>query len=281
MNEILNWVWENSKADNKALLALIRIADVSRKNGYCTIKHQTLAKAIRVIPGYVPRLIKELENLGELEVIRKPGRVNQYNVKTNSSFPNQNTNTLECNAQEETSSQESTPPPTPEVKGPLHGVATITGCKPEDNPLANSSESLAPPRMRKRTLSKEGSEQFEKFWEAYPKKKDKEQKKEQDLANKEWGKINPDSDLFNLITASLEKWKQSELWNIDNGKYIKHPQNWLKEKYWEKEIPIPKKKTNNIKTSKSSNLPYKKSKEEFLRQINLTFEDKDPFQNES
>ena len=67
---------------------------------------------------------------------------------------------------------------------------------------------------------------FERFWEAYPKKKSKGQ------AEKAWQKISLSEQLLETILSVIEIAKTSEDWQKENGKYIPYPATWLNAKGW-------------------------------------------------
>lgn len=74
---------------------------------------------------------------------------------------------------------------------------------------------------------------FSVFWATYPKKVCKAD------AEKAWKKIPDDVDLYHAIMNGLSKWKQSEEWQRDGGRYIPHAATWLNGKRWEDDIPGP------------------------------------------
>lgn len=78
-------------------------------------------------------------------------------------------------------------------------------------------------------LNKNSATLFEKFWEAYPKKRAKGQ------AEKTWSKINPDEQLTHLMLSVIERAKTSVDWTKENGQFIPHPSTWLNAKGWEDE----------------------------------------------
>lgn len=67
---------------------------------------------------------------------------------------------------------------------------------------------------------------FDKFWSAYPKKKDKAN------ALKAFKKVQVP---IETILAALEKQKKSADWIKNNGQYIPYPTTWLNGKRWEDE----------------------------------------------
>ena len=76
---------------------------------------------------------------------------------------------------------------------------------------------------------------FDKFWEAYPKKRSKL------LAQKAWLKHKPD---INVVLKSLIMHKKTEQWTKNKGEFIPLPTTWLNGARWEDEIET--KKEDNI-----------------------------------
>ena len=70
---------------------------------------------------------------------------------------------------------------------------------------------------------------FDEFWEAYPKKKAKED------ARKAWAKLKPDETLGKVIIQAVEAAKKSKDWQKEKGQYIPHPATYLNGKRWEDE----------------------------------------------
>ncbi|MGE0630937.1 MAG: hypothetical protein AB7O96_00900 [Pseudobdellovibrionaceae bacterium] len=70
-------------------------------------------------------------------------------------------------------------------------------------------------------------EGFEKFWNAYPKRKSKGQ------AEKAWSKLKPNEQLTDKILQAVERAKTSESWQKDGGQFIPYPASWLNAKGWE------------------------------------------------
>ena len=74
---------------------------------------------------------------------------------------------------------------------------------------------------------------FDRFWSAYPRKRNKE------AARKAWKKINPDAGLCRIMSAALERDKQSREWKKDGGEYIPYASSWLNGRRWEDEDSSP------------------------------------------
>lgn len=72
--------------------------------------------------------------------------------------------------------------------------------------------------------------QFEIFWQAYPKKKDKQN------SYKAFLKINPQNGTLEKMLEAIEAQKKTEDWIKDEGRYIPLPTTWLNGKRWEDEV---------------------------------------------
>lgn len=73
---------------------------------------------------------------------------------------------------------------------------------------------------------------FKSFWSTYPKKRNIEQ------ARKAWKKLNPDSELQQIIISAVEEAKQSEDWRKEKGQYIPYPSSWINAKGWLDEYDV-------------------------------------------
>ncbi len=70
---------------------------------------------------------------------------------------------------------------------------------------------------------------FDEFWKAYPRKESKPK------ARTAFEKIKPDEELLRKMLDSIEKWKKTDQWQEDGGRYIPHPSTWLNQQRWEDE----------------------------------------------
>jgi len=86
---------------------------------------------------------------------------------------------------------------------------------------------------------------FQRFYKAYPKKQDKQN------VIKWFKKNKPTEILMKKILDALEKFKKTEQWTKDKGKFIPMPSTWLNNKRWEDEI-ISKKSALDEFLEKSS-----------------------------
>lgn len=71
--------------------------------------------------------------------------------------------------------------------------------------------------------------QFERFWAAYPTKKNKGD------ALRVWRKLAPTKELFAQIMMGLSRATASAEWDTDSGQFIPYPAKWLRARGWEDE----------------------------------------------
>jgi hypothetical protein len=93
-----------------------------------------------------------------------------------------------------------------------------------DRDIIKDKKTCASDNARESKYSKNG---FDKFWQAYPKKKGK------GAAEKAFNNAKKLSD-FNLdaIIMAIEKQKKSQDWKKDGGQFIPHPSTWINQKRW-------------------------------------------------
>ncbi len=88
----------------------------------------------------------------------------------------------------------------------------------------------------KNEKNKKGSISFNRFWDVYPRKVAKQK------ALASWNKINPNSELLEIILGSIKSNIKSGQWN--DLKFIPHPTTWLNGARWEDE-PLKKSQHKN------------------------------------
>lgn len=77
--------------------------------------------------------------------------------------------------------------------------------------------------------TEERQNDFEVFWNAYPKKAGKK------AAIKAWEKAKDKPNVVDMVQA-IEKFKKSPQWMKENGQFIPHPSTWLNEGRWADEV---------------------------------------------
>jgi len=120
-------------------------------------------------------------------------------------------------------------------------------CKSYDKSYVNHMEDENEDRDRDINTTKDlinkYTEDFENFWEVYPKKIGKGE------AFKAWRKIKPSQVLQQKIIESVYNQSKSEQWIKDKGQFVPNPSTWLNQERWDDEV-----KTKSISTGKYDHL---------------------------
>ena len=84
------------------------------------------------------------------------------------------------------------------------------------------------------------TQNFEKFWKAYPKKRDKGN------AEKWFKKHKPSEKLTNIMIEKIERFKDTQDWKKQDGQFIPYPTTWLNAKMWEDEFKTDSEREQRI-----------------------------------
>lgn len=90
---------------------------------------------------------------------------------------------------------------------------------------------LAPQGAGPASSSSSYSPDFEIFWTAYPRKEAK------GAAWKAWKQLRPDRTLQGQILEAVARFRTSEKWAEENGRFIPHPSTWINKRRWEDSPP--------------------------------------------
>lgn len=113
-----------------------------------------------------------------------------------------------------------------------------------NTPLENINI-LFPPTGEPRVSNQE---KFERFWEAYPRKKAKGD------AEKAWKKLKPDDELFFKILSAIAAQKNGLDWTKDSGKFIPYPATWIRAKGWCDEVRPPDRDSDKFRSGRVNEL---------------------------
>lgn len=72
---------------------------------------------------------------------------------------------------------------------------------------------------------------FEAFWQSYPKKQGR------GAARSQWAKLRPDTVLWARMEQTLNRFRKSDQWKEQGGRFIPAPATWLREERWEDVLP--------------------------------------------
>jgi hypothetical protein len=198
-------VWQHSKADGRARLVLLAIADHQGEIGAWP-SLATLAKMVNASERSVQRDITYLQNIGELEVHYQQAPTRNH-YKSNLYFVN------------------------------LPGVTELpTGVTNTDRGVTNTASGVTAVGVQSlnRTITEPlenslVSEMFLEFWNDYPRKSDKR-------AALRAFKSALNRASFEEILAGAIRYAKDP--NLPDTKYVKHPATWLNGDAWENG-PLP------------------------------------------
>lgn len=109
--------------------------------------------------------------------------------------------------------------------GRTGGKAKQTESKTEANDKQTESKNKDKNKNKNKIKDKcQKDEQFDTFWEAYPRKEKKAE------ARKAFEKV---AVPLQTLLEGIDMWKGSAQWQKDNGQFIPHPSSWLNGKRWE------------------------------------------------
>ena len=208
----------------------------------CTVEY--IAKGLHWGTCKVRRVKKQLRELGLIEDIFKKdehGKITKWYVKLNyiwkqETLTNPHPSNFTNSGAQEANHPHNFPQCGAQPTNALNALSTNVNIGINASRAGSSSKPPIAPHEETVESKKQHSQQpevlspFERFWKAYPKKRNKGQ------AEKAFRKLNPDKELLDHMLDKLETFKQSKDWRRLKGKYIPYPATWLNAKGWEDEI---------------------------------------------
>lgn len=113
--------------------------------------------------------------------------------------------------------------------GQPSGNQAATKCQPDGNQMEPQKRIEENRREENKYIPARAGD-FDTFWKAYPKKVGKE------AARRAFEKVNIANIPVELLINAIEKQKQGEQWQKEDGRYIPNPATWLNQGRWEDEV---------------------------------------------
>ena len=127
-----------------------------------------------------------------------------------------------------------------------NNISTNLGDEPQNEGQAPQSPSKKRvERLSSRLLPLE--ERFVRFWQAYPRKRAK------DDAKRRWMSLKPSEALLEVMLAAIEEQKKSAEWKKEGGKFIPYPATWLNRGQWNDEVSSTVASEDEVDIPKYSN----------------------------
>ena len=217
---IMATVFERSQSTYGDRLVLLAIADCSNDEDRTSWPSlATIARKARLSERQARRAISNLVELGELSVGYQAGpkRCNLFTVLVCEEGD------MDVRGDKLSGGTSVTKRGTSvTVKGDMDGPRTII------EPSLNHHTPIPPKGVDP------SDEQFEQFWQAYPRKIGKVK------AQQAWQRLRPPID---KVLETVKQWSGSEAWQKDGGQFIPHPTTWLSRGGWNDEMKIASKVT--------------------------------------
>lgn len=192
---------------DSAKILYARVASLADREGYCWASNKYLAEVSGCGERTVSRLLSQLQALGFLKIEMVNDR-QKKSVERRIFIGNMGCAGVDKNGV----------PPRQKWRG---GVAK----NGEALNNVDKERIYIPP-----TPQGACADLFERFWSAYPKKRDKPR------ARKAWEKLAPDLELCRVMSAALAVQKKSEEWTREKGRFVPYPATWLNGRRWEDEM---------------------------------------------
>lgn len=192
--QTMTWAAEQSCGSSSAKLVLLMLANHSNGHtGQCNPRHKLLAAECDMTVETLKTNLKKLEAMGLIEIVSQ--------FMDGVQLPNQYV-----------------------LNGPRGGGKNSGEGGGKFSPEGGGKNT---PSYKQEGKQEDNHESFGLFWQAYPKKKDKE------TARKAWVKV--PADLHPVVMDALAKQSQSQDWLKEDGKYIPLAATWINGKRWEDE----------------------------------------------
>lgn len=212
----LNTAWLTKTATHSQKLVLLALADNANDHGHCWPSVTTLAEKCGMSRQGVLNQIEALEDAGLLKTERNHGRSNRYILVMQP-----------VNHVDQSTPLTSLPGRLPPVYAvDYHQSTPLT--RPVYAVDSNHQEPSGEPSTNHAARKVTKPNDFDVFWQAYPKKVNK------GSAIKAWQKHKPD---LQIVLNALEWQKKDRQWTKENGEYIPHPASYLNAQKWLDEAP--------------------------------------------
>lgn len=242
---IPSYVLFDKKLSDKAKLLYGLISSMCNHKGYCWATNQTMMRFLDTqTDRTVQRMLRELVDQGYIIVTgNQGGRNTRRKIYLTNFVPQNPVKNVGVNSDKNVTVN-------PDKNVTQNNInINNTPYSPPEGQRENPEESMEEKPKKKRIkrspdgvvqLSPELEESFAQFWEAWPKKTDKQKARER------WARLHPDDNLLEEILAAIERQKQTPQWQ--HLQYIPGPARWLLNRMWEDEITDGKPEESEVET---------------------------------
>ena len=197
-----------------AKLLFAEISSLTDLKGYCWASNAYFAELYGKTERTIQRSIKSLQDGGYVRILDGDGGPGRRKI-----FAGQNP--INANPDKNVGVTPTKMSPNPDKNVVVH-----------NNKKENKKENSPPAAPQGAASDIWDPEAWERFWQLYPKKKDKAK------ALKEWNRLKADRKLMRVMSAALRTQIASEEWQRDNGRAVPYPCRWLSHRRWEDELTV-------------------------------------------
>ena len=109
-------------------------------------------------------------------------------------------------------------------------LSTTLSRLPSPSPSeAADADTTSGEALGRESIEKTENDRFERFWNAYPRRQKKHE------ARRVFFALDVDEALLSLMLESIERWRESEQWKLEEGRFIPDAVRWLRGRRWEDE----------------------------------------------
>jgi hypothetical protein len=217
-------VWAHSRRKDGELLVMLALADFANDAGECWPSIPVLAQKARLTERQTRRVLKKLEEAGEIRKAPSNGgrnRRNHYFIMLSENPDNITGKELQGKNNPEFYAQKTLTP----MSGALNRHRTVNKSSaevPESSPIPKEKK-----LTRRRDPDPAQVEAFARFYSVYPRHVARE------AAEQAWLKLSPSPELQTLIMAAVARYAGEN--EGTEQRFIKYPAAWLNGKRWEDE----------------------------------------------
>lgn len=120
------------------------------------------------------------------------------------------------------------------------------------------NESCKEKKRKEKERKEKDHSLFDRFWAEWPKKVKKPE------ALRAWEKV-PGDDIAAKIMEGLRRWKASDQWTRDGGRFIPNPATWLNNRQWEDDVQAASRPVAVVNAQAYEQRDYSGEEEEAMR----------------
>jgi len=222
-------VYEDGGLRDSAILLYGRISAMTYSTGYCWATNAYLAEQMGLAKDTISSLVKQLAKHGHITIVEVRDEYTNEFMQRQIFIPFFGIEKQCAPSPQkclEGCANDELPPPGKNADTSPQNCRYPPGKNADQSNINRYNNTPYNPPEGERTLAAH----FESFWEAYPKKKDKQR------AARAFKRLKATEPMLAMMLSALEIQKRSPDWRKDGGQYVPLPSTWLNGHRWEDEV---------------------------------------------